>query len=273
MFPKYEYRNHPIYAASHKHQGNYPARFHKHLEIMAVISTQVKVTIDGTAYLLEPGDLYVAFPNVLHAIEADNAKALVVLVDFEKYQTFHDLLLHNRPKNPVLRKGAFSESVYRIMERMTELASGDSPYRQETLAGYANALLGELLEYLQLTERSMDGTLVQQLQFYILKNYTRQITLEDVAQELGYSKYYISRLISNLFGSNFRTLINSYRISLAQNLLLTGNQSVGGIAKACGFKSQSAFNRTFIKQTGRTPNEYRRGTEQPPDKPVMYLKD
>ena len=118
----------------------------------------------------------------------------------------------------------------------------------------------------------MDGTLLQQLQFYILQNYTRQITLDDVAQALGYSKFYISRIITNLFGCNFRTLINSYRISLAQNLLVTTNKTIGQIALSCGFKSQSAFNRIFLQQTDITPNQYRKQTEQIPEKPVLYEK-
>ena len=88
MFPKYEYRNYPIYVGYRKHQGNYPARFHKHLEAMLVKSSQVKATIDGASYLLQPGDLYIAFPNVLHAVEAYDAEALVMIVDFENNKAF-----------------------------------------------------------------------------------------------------------------------------------------------------------------------------------------
>lgn len=273
MFPKYEYRNYPIYVGERKHQGSYPARFHKHLEAMLVKSSQVKVTIDGTAYTLHPGDLYVAFPNVLHAIEAADAEAVVMIVDFEKYPAFHDVLLHNRPEPPVLRAGEFAPAITDIFQRMVQLTTQDSPYKQEALAGYANALLGELLNCLQLVERSTDSTLLQQLIFYILQNYTRQITLEHAAQALGYSKFYISRAISSLFGCNFRTLINSYRVSLAQNLLISTDSSVGQVAQACGFQNQSAFNRIFLSQTGITPSQYRRQVDQPPETPAVYVRD
>ena len=232
----------------------------------------IRLTIQGIAYDLVPGDLYIVFPNLLHAIEARGAQALVLLVDYEKYPAFHDLLLHSCPANPVLRKGTYPESVLHTMERMAQLAKQDIPFRQEALAGYANGVLGELLGCLKLQSRTMDGSLMQQLQFYILENYTRDITLDSVAQALGYSKYYISRCIAELFGCNFRSLINSYRIALAQNLLMTDVGSIAQIARDSGFHSQSAFNRTFLQLTGQAPKQYRQQTTQPPEKPKMHKK-
>ena len=134
-------------------------------------------------------------------------------------------------------------------------------------------MLGELLGSLHLVQRSTDSNLVQQMIFYISKNYTRPISLDSIAQALGYSKYYISREIRILFGCNLRTLINSYRLSMAQNLLSSGNAPVSQIAAECGFKNQSAFNRIFLEQTGCTPSQYRRQSEEIPELPKVDWKD
>ena len=272
MLPKYEYRNSPIYVGQHKHQGNYPARFHNHLEVMLIKSSQLRVMIDGVSYLLEPGDLYVAFPNVLHAIEAVNVDAIVAIVDSEKYPEFKKILHYNRPNPPVLRAGEFEHAVYDILERMVQLTTGDSTYKHHVLTGYANALLGELLNSLHLVERSTDSSLSQQLVLYILQNYTQPITLEHAAQALGYSKFHISRAISGLFGCNFRTLINSYRVNTAQNLLIHSDKTVKQIAQTCGFQNQSAFNRIFLQQTGFTPRQYRQQADEPPEIPAICMK-
>ena len=257
MFPEYEHREQPIYAKIHGKQGNYPGRFHKHVEILAVINQDLQLTVQGVTYTLEPGDLYIIFPNVLHTIEARNTRAMVLLVDYEKCSAFQEPLLHSIPQTPVLRKDTYPESVQHTMMHMIDLATAGVPYQQETLAGYANGILGELLGCLNLVPRNMDGPLVQQLQFYIMDNYTRDLTLDNVAQALGYSKYYISRSLKELFGCNFRTLINNYRLSLAQSLLLSKDCSISQVAEKCGFHSQSAFTRTFIAHTGMTPREYR----------------
>jgi len=272
MFPEYEYREQPIYAKIHGKQGNYPPRFHKHVEILAVINQALRLTVRGVTYTLKPGDLYIIFPNVLHTIEARNTKAMVLLVDYEKCQVFQEQLLHSIPETPVLRKGMYPESVQSTMMRMIDLAAAHTPYQQETLAGYANGILGELLGCLTLIPRNMDGPLVQQLQFYMMDNYTRDLTLDSVAQALGYSKFYISRTLKELFGCNFRSLINSYRIALAQNLLISDDSSIARIAGQCGFQSQSAFTRTFLAHTGMTPSQYRRQISQPPKKPELCKK-
>ena len=273
MFPKYEYRNCSINVSRRTNQGSYPGRFHKHLEVMVVCSAQIRVTIDTQSYLLQPGDLYVVFPNVLHAIEAEGAEVVAMIVDFEKYPAFQDVLLHHYPEIPVLRKGEFHPIVYDILNRMVSLKSQDISHRTDTLEGYANALLGELLSTMKLTKRSSDSSLLQKLIFYIMQNYTSDITLDRIAQSLGYSKYYISREIRLLFGCNLCTLINSYRLSMAQNLLLSGDAPISKIAADCGFRNQSAFNRLFLKQIGMTPGKYRKEGSQAPEMPVVYLKD
>lgn len=273
MFPKYEYRHYPIYVREHLHQGNYPARFHKQLEIMLVQSSQLTVTLDGVSYTLYPGDMYIAFPNILHSIEADDAKAIVMIIDYENYPAFQDILMHNRPKQPVLRQGEAHKLVYDIIERMIYQTHKQARYTQDVLAGYANALLGELLGSLQLLERKTDSTLLQQLLLYIQDNYTQQISLDSIGRTLGYSKYHISRTIHDLFGCNLRTLINSYRISTAQYLLVSGTATIGQIALECGFKNQSTFNRIFMTQIGITPNCYRKKAELSPDLPAIYFRD
>ncbi|MBQ3865893.1 MAG: cupin domain-containing protein [Clostridia bacterium] len=46
---------------------DYPARFHKHLEIAFVEEGVLDVTIDNQTFELNKGDLYVVFPNLLHS--------------------------------------------------------------------------------------------------------------------------------------------------------------------------------------------------------------
>ena len=272
MFPKYEYRNNAIYVSVRQQLGTFPPRFHKHLEMLMVSGGQARATIDGTEYTLDPGDVYVVFPNIVHSLQAPNAQGVVVIVDFGMYEAYHDILVKHMPDPPILRKGQFSEAAYGVFERMGQLKDTDLAYKQNALAGYANALLGELLSHMNLKDRNVDDGLLQQLILYILENYTREITLEDVAQELSYSKFYISRVVSNTFGCNFRTLINTYRVSMAQNLLVSSAKSISEVAYECGFKNQSSFNRIFLTHSGITPSDYRKKMGPPPEKPILYVR-
>lgn len=271
MFPKYEYRNTSIYVNRRPSLQPCPVRFHTHLEVLLLESGSATVSIGGRRWELGPGDLYLAFPNVPHGIEAADGCAVVMLADMAQQPALHDLLIHKQPAQPVLRRGDYPQIITSLFDRMSGLEK-DAPYRQTLLSGYASALLGELLQLTALADRDVDDSLLDKLLLFLLEHYTEDLTLEGTAKALGYSKFYISRLVSAAFGTNFRTLLNTYRVSMAQNLLVTSAKSVSQIADACGFKNQSSFNRVFLQQCGITPSCYRREMGPEPEKPTLYIR-
>lgn len=273
MFPKYEHRNTPIYISHRKRLDPCPIRFHSHMEVLCMMRGHARITIGSTSYDLEADDLYLVFPNVPHGIESADGSAVVVIADPTHLPGYQDLLKSHLPQCPVLRKGAYPAIVSGIFDRLKALSHETTPHQQSLLTGYTGALLGELLESMHLSVRQMDDGLLQKLILYFLEHYTEDISLESVAKGLGYSRFYISRLISTAFGCNFRTLLANYRISMAQNLLVSGNRSIGQIAEDCGFKNQSSFNRIFLEHCGITPGQYRKKLGPPPEKPTLYIRE
>jgi len=274
MFPKYEYRNKPVDISVRNTVHECPARFHKQLEMIWVKSGQLRAIIDGKNYLLQENDIYVVFPNILHAVHRSDAQIVLIVADNDLFPLYSETLTHLTPKIPVLRAGELPELVPGIFQRIAELNGlEDSNYKQSILTGYIGGILGEVLIRISLTERNSDNNLIQKLILYLLANYTREISLEDVAKELNYSKCYISHLVAETFQCNFRALINSYRVSLAQSLLLSSQKTVSEIAYESGFKNQSSFNRIFLKQCGVTPSEFRQVHDDvQAEKPRIYIR-
>ena len=259
MFLKYEYRSKPIFVTARDYVLKCPARFHKQLEMIWVKSGELNAVIGGKNYTLRAHDLYLVFPNTLHAIHPSDVSSVLVIADNELFPAFHEILTHYTPETPVLRSDELPPIITDIFLRIGEWAQReDSRHKQTTLTWYIGAVLGEVLSGLKLVERNSDENLVQKLILYLVNNYTREISLEDAARELNYNKCYISHLIANTFQCNFRTLINSYRISLAQSLLLTTSKTVSIIAYECGFQNQSSFNRVFLKHCNVTPSQFRK---------------
>ncbi|MBR0466044.1 MAG: helix-turn-helix domain-containing protein [Clostridia bacterium] len=274
MFPKYELISSMIYIVPQKHTKEYPSRFHKQIEIFYIKTGSLVVTIDNEDYNLKSGDIYVVFPNVIHSIKSvDNATGLLVLADNDLFPSFHEVLSRFRPSCPVLRQGEFPNLVYDMLNRANSIKKTAFSTNCNVLTSYISVVLGELINNMELVERSTDNNFVQQLIVYLLENYTREISLEEVAKELNYNKYYISHIISETFKCNFRTLVNSYRVSMAQNLLVSTGKSISEIAYECGFKNQSSFNRIFLKHSGVIPSEFRHNAKGVPEKPVMYVKN
>jgi AraC-like DNA-binding protein len=86
-----------------------------------------------------------------------------------------------------------------------------------------------------------------------------ELTLSDVAEELGITPKKLSQIINQGFQMNFNDFINFYRTEAVIEKLQSGESSsknLLGIAFECGFNSKSTFNRAFKKQTSLTPKDF-----------------
>ena len=92
VFAKYEYRNNPIYVNNRNRITPCPVRFHKQLEILYVRSGQLQVNIDGKSETLRENEMYIAFPNILHAVLHGEATGMVIIVDGEMFPHYADVL-------------------------------------------------------------------------------------------------------------------------------------------------------------------------------------
>lgn len=260
MISQYEQREASITASwLSPTTGSYPTRFHRDAEVVYVVEGEVELTVDGKQYLVGPGDVSVVFPNISHATPRQNARKYMLLVNPALLPALTQTLTHKKPKCPVLQVTPVMAALF---ARCAELHAQGSQKHRDVLVAHAGSILSEVLLTLELEERGTDSSLVQQLVEYILENYDDNISLEQVAQALGYSKFHISRVIQDTFKCNFRSLVNNYRISMAEDLLRSSSMTVSEIAYACGFQNQSSFNRVFLKHCGTTPKDYRKGGPQ-----------
>lgn len=86
-----------------------------------------------------------------------------------------------------------------------------------------------------------------------------ELTLADLAKKLETNVALISKTINQGFQMNFNDFINSYRIEAVKIKFSKDEHkktTLLGIAFECGFNSKATFNRSFKKNTGKTPKEF-----------------
>lgn len=83
------------------------------------------------------------------------------------------------------------------------------------------------------------------------------IFLADIAKELGYTEYYLSRKFKSEVGSTFKEYIRNVRLEYSKFLLTNEIIPVREISERLRFTSQSYFTDRFKEKYGITPNEYR----------------
>jgi two-component system, response regulator YesN len=91
---------------------------------------------------------------------------------------------------------------------------------------------------------------------YLDTHYTQTISLEDVAEQIGISSFYLSKLFKETFQVTIIEYVTDIRLKKAKELLL-GRMPLKEIALNIGYKDPNYFSRVFKKATGMNPSEYR----------------
>ena len=92
---------------------------------------------------------------------------------------------------------------------------------------------------------------------FIAARFRESISLEMVAKQIGFSKFYFERLFKEFTNMSFYQYVIKVRLSYAQQLLADPSLSITEIALRSGFSGASAFTRSFHKTTGLTPSVFR----------------
>jgi signal transduction histidine kinase/DNA-binding LacI/PurR family transcriptional regulator/AraC-like DNA-binding protein/DNA-binding response OmpR family regulator len=105
------------------------------------------------------------------------------------------------------------------------------------------------------------SALVKRAVAYLHQNYARQISRWELAQEVGASEDYLSRVFNRDLGLSPWEYLNRYRIYQAKDLLRRTNDSISSIAQQVGFHDQKYFSRVFRNLAGSGPREFRERSE------------
>lgn len=93
---------------------------------------------------------------------------------------------------------------------------------------------------------------------YIYENYSKNISVTDIAKYLGIDRTYLYRLFKEEYNMSPQKYLLNFRLKAAMNKLEGGNMSIAEIAYSCGFNDASAFCHQFKKVYKDTPLNYRR---------------
>ncbi|GHV05364.1 hypothetical protein FACS189485_12230 [Spirochaetia bacterium] len=92
---------------------------------------------------------------------------------------------------------------------------------------------------------------------FIQENYTRKISLQEIACVSGLSAPYFSTIFKEEMGENLSVYLNRLRVEKAAAMLTETQRALYEISGACGFEDQSWFSKIFKNYMGLSPGKYR----------------
>ena len=103
-----------------------------------------------------------------------------------------------------------------------------------------------------------DMSITKKVLLYIENNLDKELSLEKIAKELSYSKFYIARTFKDNTGTTLYKYIQGRRLDEAARKLAETKQPIVEIAFEAGYSAQQAFTRSFRCTYICTPQQYRR---------------
>jgi len=139
---------------------------------------------------------------------------------------------------------------------------GDTALIQNIIAQPYDACINTIFEFTKQINSHMDNISlrvdIKEIIKYMQENYTLDLSREHVASIYHVSPKHLSDLLKQEVGMNFTDYLAYIRIEKAKILIKTTKKSITEIYENTGFNNRTTFIRTFKKETGLTPSEFKK---------------
>lgn len=274
-----------IQVRTHTRFAHFPKHTHNYIELIYMCSGSTHHVVNGEDVILKQGELLFlnqkATQEIYPAGEDDIAVNFIILPEFFEYglnmmETEENLL---RDFVVGCLRGENSESGYlhfkvadilpvqNLIENLIWTIRNRQPNKRSINQVTMGLLFLQLMNYMDKLETDARGgqqKLIISVLSYIETHY-RDGELSQLAQQLHYDIYWLSKEIKKRTGKTYTELVQAKRLNQAAYLLTTTTGSVMEIALSVGYDNISYFHRIFQKRYGMTPRKYRvesRGTKE-----------
>lgn len=251
----------------------YPVHWHNAIEILMPLENEYIVNVCDVEYKIPEYDILIIPPAELHGMPAVAGHRLIlqcdnsVLADVSAVEPVMrgltapllinrnlDKSLHSIAKKTML-------DIYKLNSRKSELAD------VKIYVAIINLLIAVREFRIEQAKISLDcdderideyNKKFDMVMKYIDTNYMYDISLEQLADVAGYSKYHFSRIFKQYNSMSYLQYINARRTKAAELLLLDPTISVTEVAMRSGFKSLTTFNRIFKEIKHCTPTDFKK---------------
>lgn len=258
---------------------SYGEEFHDFWEIVYSDKENVICTADGKKIVLRDGEMLFHKPNERHSLAADGEKSpKVFIVSFvcrsEAMRFFENRIVRPNKKqqryiNFIWEEARKTFDIPYFNPDMKKMVFLDNPTLggEQLIKNILELLLIDIMRTLTETELGneifleqgeLDNKLVGEIIRILNENVCGFINIADICRLTSYSKAYIFKKFKAIVGKTIMGYYKDLKIKRAKELLSDNNLSVKEISETLSFDTPNYFTKTFKKNCGITPTEYRK---------------
>lgn len=253
----------------------YPIHFHDDIEVVYVLEGSVGLKNGYYTYVLNQGDIFILNDREIHSFYHTDQPNMVMMLqlDISFFSKYYGNLRNSFFVTDMKDEDDESlEALRNILGRiMLDILDKGYGYEYKVIEGAHNLIANLLANFQYFTME--DGKFVNEaknignkvlagrlnrITDYMYENYSRRLTLNEIADQEHLSIYYLSHVIKEATGLSFQELLSFIRVEESEKLLLGTNKKIGAISEESGFSAIRYYIKYFTKWFGMHPLEYRK---------------
>ena len=252
--------------------SEYPLHYHQDIEFVIVLAGSISLTNGYCSYTLKEGDVFTNAGHEVHAIRADGAENVIAVMQISTRffsQYFPDL---SKACYRTYASGPHTKEQEILREKLLQILQlyyvRSLNYRTECVYGMVEVLKflnrhfnlfafeGKVVVNSQSGDQiTMDR--ISRIIRYIYEFHADHIKLDDLARMEHLSPFYLSHIIKDYTGMNFRDFLCFARVEWSIIDLLETKDRISRIALNRGFSTTAYYEKYFRRWFGMDPQTYR----------------
>lgn len=236
------------------------AHYHSSTEFNIVLRGELGCVVDDENFYAKKGQIFCFSTMESHMfIGKKDSEILCVIISAETLKNFSR---SQKEKLPLfLDNIELNEEIIKKFLQWEEISSICNDLEN---VGFVNLILGNIVRnygvrkehrsHEAITYRNSEALLIRSILDYINDNCEKNITLDTLANEFGYSRTSISRTLHKVIHQDLRSYLNMVRVERVNDKLFKNPEmNITNIAFECGFENMNSFYRAYRKRFGCTP--------------------
>ena len=251
------------------HESSLSPHSHVVYEVYFIEEGEMSVRFEDEIVRLKQHDILIIPPERIHRVEyhSDALKRFnlrFVFTDNSPPGVDASFFLY-RPDECI--KDEIYQCIKRLHENLPNINDKLALFRTKSYLGtilsyVIEVIIPEKKQYIPsdspINEHKNRLTQCVQIDKFFGENFSRSITLDELAEFMHYSKTHVNRLLKNHWNMSFVEKLAQTRLHVAKQFLTESTMTIAEIAERCGYSSLRGFEIFFSKQTGMRPYEYRK---------------
>lgn len=244
---------------------------HQYNEIYFLQSGKCNVYIDNETYCLEDGSVLFIPAFKEHTFIypfTQDVKRTVLYISTEQLNWYFNKDFKDEINNLFINKHLqLSRKSFSNLSNIFEKIQFEKYSLDNMSESLTKAYFFELIIYLIRCQRythninqrtNLSNITIGEIVNFIENNYSRQLTLPEIAAQFGISESSLTKKIKIFTNMTFKEYLTKTRIEAAKSLLISSEKSITEIAYECGYNNSNFFGDVFKKAVGMSPSSYRK---------------